>query len=67
MAMNPWLAADLIDERVRDLRAAVRHPVQKRPTTDTGTAEVGTRDRVSRPSLARRATRALRGHRLRPA
>ena len=65
MAMNPWLATDLAQQRMRDLRAVAARSrrrtgrVAPAPSADTG--------RLGRPSLAHRAARALRGRRLRPA
>ena len=63
--MNPWMAADLAEERMRDLRAAAGGA--RRRTSRRAVAPTDMTGRPGRPSLVHRAARALRGHRLRPA
>jgi hypothetical protein len=66
MAMNPWIAADLQYERVRDLQAiAGRAARSRRRIRRAGAADPGAEVRRRRSSLAHRAARALTG--LRPA
>ena len=70
MAMNPWLGASLMEERVRDLRAVAgraRAGRRSRGRAATTSGAGATPGRVGRPSLAHRAARALTGQRLRPA
>ncbi|HEX5268314.1 MAG TPA: hypothetical protein VFW24_16220 [Acidimicrobiales bacterium] len=65
--MNPWIAADLLDERVRDLRATAGRAARSGRRTTRGTGARSPHGRRRRPSLAHRALRALTGQRLRPA